>query len=290
MILIADSGSTKTDWAIVDGMTVLKRVKTEGINPFHQSEEKIRDIISSHLLPEIDVPTLSAIFFYGSGCTPEIAPKLRAILAEYFPEAADIECNGDLLAAARAVCGRNPGVACILGTGANSCLYDGSKIIANTPPLGYILGDEGSGAVLGQLFLNAIFKGFLPLRLRDEYLEWSHQTYAGIIHRVYCEPQANKYLAGIANFVAGKQEEYPELKQMVIDNFRHFFDRNLIQYSDKVNIFLSREDSAVRLGFVGGIAYQFSALLSSVAEEKGYTITRIMKSPIDGLIRFHEEE
>ena len=295
MILIADSGSTKTDWALVDDSTVLTRIKTQGINPFNQDEEKIRQIVSSELLPSLDKVSegrgISALYFYGSGCTPEMGEGLRKILVDYFPDTREIECNGDLLAAARAVCGRNAGIACILGTGANSCLYDGTKIIANTPPLGYILGDEGSGAVLGKLFMNGIFKGFLPEKLKNEYLEWAGLTYADVIRKVYREPLANRFLAKTANFIASHLDEEPLLAQMVEDNFRSFFDKNLVQYEQvleqKEYSMLNVQCSKKKVGFVGGISYQFSAQLKKIANEKGYEVNMIMKSPIDGLIGYH---
>ncbi len=285
MIIIADSGSTKTDWAVIDGSTVLTRIKTQGINPFHQSAEVISSILSQELLPSLDrvvtSDAVSGLYFYGSGCTPEKCIQLKQILSEFFPETSSIDCAGDLLAAARAVCGRKAGIACILGTGANSCLYDGEQIIANTPPLGYILGDEGSGAVLGKLFMNGIFKGFLPESLKQEYLDWSGLTYGDVIDKVYRQPLANRFLAKTANFIASRMDTYPELEELVCNNFRSFFDRNLVQYK--------RQSEMNTIGFVGGISHQFSAQLTQVAMEKGYTVAAIMKSPIDGLVKYHAE-
>ena len=153
-ILIADSGSTKTEWALGD-----VRVKTQGINPFHQDDEIIRNILKDELRPHLSshLNQLRAIYFYGSGVRPELEGKMVRLLSEVFPEAAHVEAHSDLLGAAIALCGHHEGIACILGTGANSCLFDGKAIVENVPPMGYILGDEGSGAVLGKRFLNALY-------------------------------------------------------------------------------------------------------------------------------------
>lgn len=153
MILIADSGATKTDWCFGTTLHHSQIVQTEGINPFHQAADKINEILCNGLLPQLPCPSsdVQAVFFYGAGCTPDKIEKLAFLLGQTFPHAT-IEVHSDLVGAARALCQHRPGIACILGTGANSCLYDGEKIIQNTPPLGYILGDEGSGAYLGKRF------------------------------------------------------------------------------------------------------------------------------------------
>ena len=149
MILIADSGSTKTDWCIVFNGTPIKRMGTKGINPFFQSEEEIQQELTHSLLPQLPEGTINSIFFYGAGCTPEKAPVLRRAIADSLPVIGNIKAYSDMLAAARGLCGHEAGIACILGTGSNSCFYNGEEIVNNISPLGFILGDEGSGAVLG---------------------------------------------------------------------------------------------------------------------------------------------
>lgn len=171
----------------------------------------------------------------------------------------------------RALCGDREGIACILGTGANSCLYDGHEIVANIPPLGYILGDEGSGAVLGKMFLNAIFKGFLSEEIKQLYLQESSQSYADIIRKVYREPLANRYLATTAKFIAAHEADYPELRTLVKDNFRGFIHRNIDKYN--------RKD--LPLNFVGSIAYFFQSELREVSEECGYSLGHVVRSPLD---------
>ena len=274
MILIADSGSTKTDWAVVGGAPVV--VHTQGINPVHQSEEAIAQIIQAELLPQIDPRQVSNIYFYGSGLRAELQSVMTSILKTSFPLASVVEPRGDLLGAARALCGRSEGIACILGTGANSCLYDGETIVQNTPPLGYILGDEGSGAVLGIRFLNALLKGFLPASLREAYLDETRQTEADIINRVYRQPLANRYLASASRFI-GAHQDSPALRQLVVVNFRQFFQRNLVQYA--------RRDLPVAC--VGSVAWFYRDQLAEAAAAEGYRLGTVLRSPIEGLMAYH---
>lgn len=276
MLLIADSGSTKTDWCAIDEAHIVKRISTQGINPFHQDEVAISSIIRDEFLVHLDRGDISSVFFYGSGCRDEFVLVMRKVLSSIFTAANDIEAHSDMLGAARSVCGRSEGIACILGTGANSCLYDGNRIVANTPPLGYILGDEGSGAVLGRLFVNALFKGRLPASLRDSFISEYGLSLADVIRRVYREPLANRFLASLAPFIH-RHIDIPELRTIVIDNFQAFFRNNVVPYgSQNLNV-----------GAVGSIAYHFSAELSEAADNEGFTIGRVIQSPMEGLIEYH---
>ncbi|MCR4836204.1 MAG: ATPase [Bacteroidaceae bacterium] len=281
MILIADSGSTKTDWTFVDDGALVKRVSTQGINPVHQSREFILDeVLKAELLPQIrEEQTRLHIYFYGAGCVGRWAEAVRSALAEVFPEASDIAVESDLLGAARAVCGRREGLAAILGTGANSCLYDGRKIVGNIPPLGYILGDEGSGAVLGRMFLNAIFKGALPAEMRDDYLSWAGLSYADVIEKVYRQPLANRFLANTSRYIYNHLAN-SELRGLVKENFRAFFSNNIARYG--------RQE--LPLGAVGSVAFVYRELLSEVATEEGYVLADVYKSPMEGLVKYHSEE
>lgn len=273
MKLIADSGSTKTDWVLTDGTDIVARYQTQGINPFHQSEDGILAILRGELAPSVSqVP--SVIQFYGSGVRPELEPVMQRLLSAVFPSAT-VEAYGDLLGAARAVCGHSEGIACILGTGANSCLYDGSRIVGNTPPLGYVLGDEGSGAVLGARFLNALYKGFLPASLLSEFEHEMSMTMGDAIARVYRAPLANRFLASLSPFVSRHLDE-PEVAQLVVSNFRDFFRRNVVQYH--------RADLPV--GFVGSIAFHYEKQLREAADTEGFTVGVVLKSPMEGLLRF----
>ena len=276
MILIADSGSTKTDWAVVDNGRQVVAMSTQGINPFHQDAENIATVIEEELLPKMGNIEPEGIFFYGSGCREDKVEMMCGILGKAFPKCARIEAQGDLLAAARAVCGEREGIACIMGTGANSCLYDGNRVVENTPPLGYILGDEGSGAVLGKLFVNALFKGQLPSELKDEWLEETGLSLNIIINKVYREPLANRFLASTSRFIHQHLSVEP-LERMVVYNFREHFRRNVNQYG--------RKDLTV--GAIGSVAYYYREQLQKAATVEGYTLGKVMRSPMDGLVRYH---
>ena len=296
--LIADSGSTKTDWSLLHSPSptlakyeVVATFKTQGITPIHQTTADIRQILGNELHSQlatfpraklIDSKVLEGtlmqhteIFFYGSGCTPAHVPVMKQVLAEVLSPKS-VEVYSDLMAAARALCQHEAGIACILGTGANSWLYDGEQIVQNTPALGYILGDEGSGSVLGRLFLNAIFKNPKLSKLRDEYLEANKFTQADIIKKVYNEPMANRFLATTSLFIS-EHLGHPVLRQLVIDNFRQFFRSNIEPYG--------RKDLPVH--FVGSMAFHYRAQLEEAAKLEGYTIGETLQSPMEGLVTFH---
>ena len=283
MTIIADSGSTKTDWCLCEEGRVVATIQTQGISPFHQTEETIRRIVRDELCSPVFSDALiggekNIGFFYGSGCTDVKAPWLRSLLNdELAAYGVTFDVYNDLLGAARALFGRAEGIACILGTGANSCLYDGSGIAANTPPLGYILGDEGSGAVLGRSFLNGIFKGWLSPDLRDDFLAWAGFDYAGVIERIYRQPMANRFLASIVPFIGKYVNEKSELEMMVVENFRSFFRLNIAPYMRR-NLSVS---------FIGGVANAFEPQLRKAADIEQYRIGTIEKSPLEGLINYH---
>jgi N-acetylglucosamine kinase-like BadF-type ATPase len=305
MILIADSGSTKTDWAWMENGNIVCRMETKGINPVHQSEEEIRKIIeereeraleergerreereysqdvnhcgvqndSSNLSPLSSLLSPLKILFFGAGCIPEKKKVVEKVLRELFPQAETIEVESDLLGAARAVCHDKEGIACILGTGSNSCLYDGHVIVSNIPPLGYILGDEGSGAVLGKMFMNALFKGALPSWMKDDFLHSTGLTYPTIINKVYREPMANRFLASTSLYI-GQHLDVEPLRDLVKQNFRNFFRKNVIRYE--------RRD--LPIGAIGSIAYHYQDILREVATEEGFVMGTIAKSPMEGLL------
>jgi N-acetylglucosamine kinase-like BadF-type ATPase len=297
MILIADSGSTKTDWTMVHsahpllGCQVIATFHTQGITPIHQTAADIRRILEQELLSSISIfPRAQLInsgilegsllqkldiFFYGSGCPPAHVPMMQQLLAEVLTPNS-VEVHSDLMASARALCQHEAGIACILGTGANSCLFDGEKIVQNTPALGYILGDEGSGSVLGRMFLNAIFKRPELADVRDQYLQEHKFTQADVIQKVYREPMANRFLATTSLFIH-EHLDNPLLRQLVVDNFRSFFQRNIAPYG--------RKDLHVH--FVGSMAHHYPDELQEAAAKEGFTIGRTVQSPLEGLILYH---
>ncbi len=274
VLLIADSGSTKTDWVLVSESGNPQYLSTQGINPFHQASTVISTILREELLPQIPDPgRVGCIRFYGSGVRPELEPLMKQLLADVFREATDVEAHGDLLGAARALCGNREGIACILGTGANSCLYDGRAIVMNTPPLGYILGDEGSGAVMGRRLLNAVYKRQLDANLQVELCAWTGMDMPQVINRVYREPMANRWLASLSVFVR-QHLDNPDVERLVIDNFRDFIRLNVNPYK--------RRD--LPLNAVGSIAHFFIGQLRQAAEAEGYTLGHVMRSPLEGLL------
>jgi N-acetylglucosamine kinase-like BadF-type ATPase len=275
MILIADSGSTKTDWALVtDGQHEV--VTTQGINPFHQSREEILRILREELLPQVDGSSVRNVYFYGSGVRPEMKAEMVSIFRETFSHVETVEAHSDLLGAARALCGRNEGIACILGTGANSCLYDGEHIVKNTPALGYILGDEGSGAVLGKRFLHDLYSGLLSEEIKSEFEAFMKMTLADVIRRVYREPLANRFLASLSTFIHDHLDDN-DVYELVVGCFRDFFEIHLVAYH--------RSDLPV--SFVGSIAWYYQEILHDVAEREGFRTGTFLRAPLEGLVRYH---
>ncbi len=280
MILIADSGSTKTDWLFAEDASKVERRQTPGINPVHMSEDEVVAVISA-----LDCTrSPHAVYFYGAGCIDPFKTKVGNALGRLFPDA-DISVESDLLGAARAVCGHRRGIACILGTGSNSCLFDGEKILDNTPPLGYILGDEGSGTHIGKSFLNALFKGRLSEKLRTDYLSRTGLSYPEIINKVYRAPLANRYLASCSVYVAeilARADQWPDdsevLRKMVAGCFSEFLQKNVARYEN------APEEP---VGFIGSIAYHYRDILKEVADGLGYRISTIEKSPAEGLLSYH---
>ena len=277
MILIADSGSTKTDWCIVFNGTLIKRIGTKGINPFFQSEEEIQQELTASLLPQLPEGTINSVYFYGAGCTPEKAPVLRRAIADSLPVIGNIKANSDMLAAARGLCGHEAGIACILGTGSNSCFYNGEEIISNISPLGFILGDEGSGAVLGKLLVGDILKNQMTPGLKEKFLEQYNLTPAEIIDRVYRQPFPNRFLASFSPFLVEHLDE-PAIRELVLNSFKKFLKRNVMQY----------DYQHARVHFIGSVAFYYKELLSEACKAMGIHLGTIIKSPMEGLIKFHE--
>jgi len=279
MKLVVDSGSTKTDWGFFGTLSDLRVYKTQGINPCHQSADEIRSIISNELLSQIagiDSGAVTQLFYYGAGCATEaICAQMAGMLKEFFPAAA-ITVDSDMLGAARALCGHSEGVACVLGTGSNSCLYNGKEIIDQVPSLGYILGDEGSSAALGRRFISDCLKRQLPEPVSREFMERYSLTKDIIIENVYRKPLPNRYIAGFAPFIFDKRA-VPEVHKLIIQCFQEFFTRNVISY----------HKPWMPVHFVGSLANSFADELKETAELLGMTIGKIETSPMNGLVDYH---
>ncbi len=275
MILIADSGSTKTDWCLVENGQVVQRILTKGTNPFFQSQEEISQEVEEALLPQVKDYSIESVFFYGAGCAfPEKNEIVRLAIAQHIK--APVEVGSDLLAAARALCGKNSGIACILGTGSNSCFYNGEEIVDNVSPLGYILGDEGSGAVLGRLLVGDCLKNQLSPELKEKFLNQFQLTPAIILENVYKKPFPNRFLAHLSPFLA-QNIENPEVHQLVLNSFKSFFVKNVMQYDYQHN----------KVHFVGSVAVNYKDVLLEAAEELHIQIGTIIKSPMEGLVAYH---
>ncbi|MCL1937544.1 MAG: ATPase [Candidatus Azobacteroides sp.] len=274
MILLADSGSTKTRWSLIERETAVQTCMTKGINPFFQSKGDIVSLLEKEFT--LSKNSVSIIYFYGSGCTPGKSPLVSEALDDYFrPE--KIEVNSDLLAAARSLCQKEEGIACILGTGSNSCYYDGEKIVQQIPSLGYILGDEGSGAVLGKKLLGDILKKQLsPVIVEDFHTAYPFLSTAEIIERVYRQSFPNRFLAQFAPFLLDHISK-PEIKQLVEDSFTEFIRRNILLY----------DSSMLPVHFTGSIAYHFRQNLESVCSLFHLPLGKITKDPLPGLIQYH---
>lgn len=274
MRIIADSGSTKTDWCIIEPGGIRTAFTTSGINPVVMDEDTVRRILREELMPHVThALDIYDIQFFGAGCTPAKIPVIESLLRELFPHAYNMRVASDMLGAAIAACGRNEGIAAILGTGSNSCLFDGEKIVQNTPCLGFILGDEGGGAVMGKHFLNGILKRTLPVSLCDKFLSETGLTQETIISKVYRGEAPNRFLASMSPFIHDNLD-VPELREMVVSNFRAFFRNNIHQYG--------HPDWPVN--FVGSMAFHYQSELTEAAQLEGFQIGRLIKSPIDGLI------
>ncbi len=279
-ILIADAGSTKIDWALIfssEGHRNILNFRTPGLNPASASDEEIKkrfsdieDFCSETALPDM-------IYYYGAGCaTPEIRERIDKEFLSNFPKA-ETYIASDMEGAAKAILGDKPGIACILGTGSNSALYDGSKIIDNVPPLGFILGDEGSGAALGKRLIADYFKRQLSPELSDRLSSQYNLSLNTTIEAVYRQPAPSRWLARFAPFMA-EHSYNNEIRLMVIEEFKRFFERNIDAYPD------ARKHT---VGFCGSIAVNFSDILQETAHSLGFQIEILTDSPIERLTSYY---
>lgn len=278
MILIADCGSTKIDWCVVENGEVKKQVFTSGVNALLMTEEQIRETLALELAQEVAEFEIESVYYYGAGCLfDDICANVRRAIAANVPTAKTIEVHSDLVAAARALCGDKEGIACILGTGSNSCFWDGEKIADNVSPLGYILGDEGSGAVLGKLLVGDVLKKQLPEELCEKFLKEYDLDRQKIIESVYKKPAANRFLASLSPFLSKNIEE-PAIHRLVLNAFKSFFVRNIENYKDYKNYAVS---------FVGSVAYYYREVLEEAAKAVDIKIGTVIKSPMEGLVKYH---
>lgn len=280
MILIADSGSTKVHWCLLTASGQYTDVYTDGINPLFQTSDAMRNSICNQLLPKISqllwVGTLTHVFFYGAGCTPEKKIFVQRAIESVFKKA-QVFVESDMLGAARGLLGRQSGVACILGTGSGSCYYNGENIEWNVPSLGYILGDEGSAAVLGKKLVGDLLKNQLGDDLKQAFFTEYETSMADIIEKVYRQPFPNRFLAKLSRFCADHIDD-ERIYALVYDHFVQFIRRNLLQYKTDTPI-----------GFVGSIAYYYRPILEKAMQAEGLPLGQILQDPIEGLKEYHKD-
>ncbi len=274
--LIADSGATKCEWRLVaDGKN--KSIITQGISPYFLNEEQIIALLSKELLPKLKKATITHIHFYGTGLSnADNVLIIKKVFKTLFPKAT-IEVQTDLLAAARALCGRKKGIACILGTGSNSCYFDGKKIVKNSPGLGYVLGDEGSGAYLGKKVVQYYLYNTFDEELKTRFEKSFPVSAFEILEHVYKQPLANRYLASFAIFLAENRGHYM-IENIIEDGLNDFFFTHLYKY---------RESWILPIHFIGSIAFGFKDVLKDLCNTYELELGKVIKAPMEGLLAYH---
>lgn len=279
MILIADGGSTKANWCLIRPENEVLYFSTEGYNPYYVNSHYIHQSLQKALPVEVPRAEVTAVHFYGAGCEPSTEMVILQGLSVLF-EYADITVGSDLLAAAQALLGDQPGFAAILGTGTNTCLYDGKQVTHSIDPLGYMLGDEGSGSYIGKKLLIAYCREYLPLPLRQEFFAVYGLTKERIMERVYKDPMANRFCAGFTKFVKQHLSD-PYIYQLAADAFQDFFRSLVCHYPGY---------ATYTLNCVGSIAFHFEEILKETAMHYGMTTGRIIQDPIQGLAAYYRQQ
>jgi glucosamine kinase len=279
MIIIADSGGSKIDWRIIENNGAIGQASGPGFNPYYQPIEDLKNSVQELLLPKIH-EQVKKIFFYGAGVSSEKNQEtIKSAFLGYFPSA-HVEIGWDLLAAARALCGYEPGIACIMGTGSNSCLYDGEKIIGNVANLGWILADEGSGANIGRKFLVDYLREVMPEDLRKQFRERFPLTREEFLEKVYQQERPSAFLASFTKFIF-QHLKHPYCYKLIYDSFAEFYENNVMKYESYKNL---------KVHFTGSISFYFSDILRQVANDKGITVKNILEGPIAGLTLYHQKD
>lgn len=277
MILIADSGSTKTDWRFIDEKKNIHQFQTSGMNPYFLNEDLLAEIIRLELKPGENMRTVEEVFFYGAGCSAKSQQETvsRALHTVFIK--AKVEVNHDLLAACRSLCGNGTGIVAILGTGSNSCYYQNGKITDQVPSLGFLLGDEGSGSSIGKKLLQAFFYSELPGHIANLFDQQFHLTKEEVLEKVFKKPLPNRFLASFSPFVFKHRKE-ESMKKIIHDSFSEFFIHHICKY---------REYRNTPLHCTGSIAFYFNDVLRNVATENNVNMGKITESPIAGLTLYH---
>lgn len=279
MVIVADSGGSKIDWRFLKKDGTIDQAHSPGFNPYYQPLQDLITIVDGHLLAHIAEP-VDKVFYYGTGVSSEKNQQIiRDAFAKYWPKAY-IEIGWDLLAAGRALCGNERGIACILGTGSNSCLYDGEKIIDNVANLGWILADEGSGTYIGKQFIFDYFRKEMPEKLADQFKARFPFTREEVLEKVYQGERPGAFLASFAKFIFQHLKE-PYCYKLVYDSFADFYQNNVMKYENY---------KTTKVHFTGSISFYFSDILRQVAIDKGITVKNILEGPIAGLTLYHQKD
>lgn len=280
MILIADSGSTKTDWRILDQNEVIAQTQTVGFNPYYQDADSIANELKVNLLP-LCTKEVTQVFYYGTGVTnEEKAEVIKEAILKVFPTCQQIEAQSDVVGAARAACGKIAGIACILGTGSNSIYFDGEKTGFQVPPLGFWLGDEGSGGHLGKSLLLSYLHKEIPLEIRTKFEEkYGTMDRLTVLENAYHKPFPNRYFASFSRFLFDNLED-DFCSNLVASCFLQFFQKYILKYP------MCHETD---VNFVGSIAFYYKDLLIKVADSQGIKIGKVLETPIGGLVEFHQQ-
>ena len=277
MKLIADSGSTKTTWLIHDGNSVTATISTAGLNPYFHNTGSIETVLQEGLAPALKEVNIREVHFYGAGCSTESNNRMVADAIDRILPGVPVTVLHDILGAARALFGDGAGIACILGTGCNSCFYNGNTTVSPIDSLGYLFGDEGAGSYLGKLFLGAYLRKELPADLRKAFDEQYGYTLENILHALYNQPAPNRYLASFSLFLSPFRS-HPFVSGIIECSFRDFFSAHIRKYDGY---------KSLQTGFIGSIAYHYREFLEKVANEEGVVISRILSSPAEGLAEYH---
>ena len=276
--LVAESSTTRTEWSLIENGNVVEHAFTSGLNPFFMTRREISHSIRLELPPEFFKRRWGHVYFYGAGCSgPEKNKIVEGSLVAQFKT--PVTVMSDLLGAARGLLVREPGLACILGTGSNSCFYDGQDIVSHVPSLGFILGDECSGAALGRMFLGDALKGLAPKELTEAFFEKYKVTPSEVLDEVINNPAATRNLRNYSFFLS----EYTDnayVRDMIYGEFKRFFERNVCQYDYK----------NYPVSFVGSVATTYSEILLNVAHDFGAQIKKIVLSSMPGLVAYHSDQ
>jgi glucosamine kinase len=275
-ILIADSGSTKCEWCLV-GARKTTTYFTQGMSPYFLTAEQMEQVIRTELCGQLKKNVPDEIHFYGTGNkNPDNSKRTKAVLQRVFPKS-KVTVDHDLLAAARALCLHEPGIACILGTGSNSCSYNGKKIIKNSPGLGYVLGDEGAGTCMGKKVIQHYLYDVFEKDLKEKFEAKYDSDASEILENVYQKPLPNRYLAGFTKFLGENRGHYM-IENIIEDGLNEFFYNHVSRYN---------ESSSYPVHFTGGVAYHFRDVVLSLCEAYGMRAGTILKNPMEGLVRYH---